>query len=138
MATIDAFQHWLYTDPAAADRNRRDTEWLRLSEHFNPGIDWSGLKRERVAQWHQQPHLFTVPFYFIEYAIAQIGALHIWQRSFSDREGALRDFRAALALGNTRTLPELFAVAGVPFRFDTDALTEVVTLIETELAALDA
>lgn len=138
IATIDAFQHWIYTDPAGADRDSRDEEWLKISDRFNAGVDWSGLQPERVAQWYQQIHIFTLPFYFIEYAIAQIGALQIWQRSLVDREGAVRDYRRALALGNTRQLPELFATAGARFAFDRDTLGELVRTVEDELEQLEA
>jgi oligoendopeptidase F len=137
IAAVDAFQHWIYTDPAGADRDRRDEEWLKISERFNAGIDWSGLQPERLAQWYQQIHIFTLPFYFIEYAIAQIGALQIWQRSLVDRETAVRDYRRALALGNTRPLPELFATAGARFAFDRATLGEIVRTVEAELARLE-
>jgi oligoendopeptidase F len=137
IATIDAFQHWIYTDPEGCDRDARDEKWREISDRFNTGVDWSGLEPERMAQWYQQIHIFTVPFYFIEYAIAQIGALQIWQRSLIDREGAVRDYRRALALGNTRPLPELFAAAGARFAFDRATLGELVRTIEDELDRLD-
>ena len=81
-------------------------------------------------------HIFLVPFYYIEYGIAQLGALGVWKNSKSDRAQALADYKRALALGGSRPLPELFAAANISFRFDTEAFKPLVELIQTELAAL--
>ena len=137
VATVDAFQQWLYTDPAAADRDARDAKWLETWARFDPGIDWSGLEPERTARWHKQLHIFLYPFYYIEYAIAQLGALQVWRNSLHDHAKAVADYRAALALGGSRPLPELFAAAGARLIFDADGMGELVTLIEGELAALE-
>ncbi len=133
VATVDAFQHWLYTDKAAADRDARDAKWLTIWERFNPGVDWSGLDTERIARWYKQLHLFLYPFYYIEYAIAQLGALQVWRNSLTDQTKATADYRAALALGGSRPLPELFDRAGARLIFDAEGMAELVTLIETEL-----
>jgi oligoendopeptidase F len=133
VATVDAFQHWLYTDKAAADRDARDAKWLTIWERFNPGVDWSGLDTERIARWYKQLHLFLYPFYYIEYAIAQLGALQVWRNSLTDQTKATADYRAALALGGSRPLPELFDRAGARLIFDAQGMAELVTLIETEL-----
>jgi oligoendopeptidase F len=138
IASIDAFQHWLYTDADAADRDARDEAWVRISERFNAGIDWTGFEAEQRIQWYQQILIFTAPLYMMEYAIAQIGALQIWQRSLIDREASIRDYRQAMALGNTRPLPELFEAAGATFRFDAETLGALVAVIEAELARLEA
>ncbi|CAN5326546.1 M3 family oligoendopeptidase [soil metagenome] len=137
IASIDAFQHWLYTDSDAADREARDEAWVRISERFNGGIDWAGFEAEQRIQWYQQILIFTAPLYMMEYAIAQIGALQIWQRSLIDREAAIRDYRRAMALGNTRSLPELFETAGAKFRFDAEKLGELVEVVEAELERLE-
>ncbi len=135
--TIDAFQHWLYTDPAATDRDARDEKIVELWERFEPGLDWSGLDDERAARWHRQLHIFLYPFYYIEYAIAQLGALQVWRNSLHDEAKAIASYRDALVLGGTRPLPELYAAAGARLIFDVEGMAELVALIETELAALE-
>ncbi|VAW30851.1 Oligoendopeptidase F [hydrothermal vent metagenome] len=131
MAVVDAFQHWVYTNPqAAADANQCDAAWEKLWLRFIPDVNWTGYQEVRKTGWHRKPHIFTVPFYYIEYGMAQIGALQVWRNSLSNRSQALANYRQALSLGGTKTLPELFAAAGAEFRFDAALLTELVTLIE--------
>jgi oligoendopeptidase F len=137
ISTVDAFQHWLYTDPGAADRDARDARFVELWERFEPGLDWTGLDTERTARWYRQLHIFLYPFYYIEYAIAQLGALQVWRNSLRDEAGAIADYRAALALGGTRPLPDLYAAAGARLVFDAAGMAELVGLIETELSALE-
>jgi oligoendopeptidase F len=138
VATVDAFQQWLYTDPSARDRDARDAKWIETWARFDAGVDWSGLEPERTARWHKQLHIFLYPFYYIEYAIAQLGALQVWRNSLHDQAKATADYRAALALGGSRPLPELFGTAGARLIFDADGMAELVTLIEGELTALEA
>ena len=138
VATVDAFQQWLYTDPAAADRDARDAKWLETWARFDPGVDWDGLTPERTARWHKQLHIFLYPFYYIEYAIAQLGALQVWRNALQDQEKAVADYRAALALGGSRPLPDLFGRAGARLIFDADGVAELVSLIEDQIATLDA
>jgi oligoendopeptidase F len=137
-ATIDAFQHWIYTDPGGADPDARDTAWLDLRRRFEQGIDYAGLQPEWTARWYQQLHIFEVPFYYIEYGIAQLGALQIWRKAMSGQAAALADYRHALGLGSTRPLPELFEAAGVKLAFDSATIGELVELVETELHKLYA
>ena len=137
VATIDAYQHWLYTDPAAVDRDARDAQWLKTWERFNPGVDWSGLQPERTARWYKQLHVFLYPFYYIEYAIAQLGALQVWRNSLHDQAQATADYRAALALGGSAPLPELFGRAGARLIFDTAGMQELVDLIQSEIAQFE-
>ena len=137
-ASVDAFQHWMYLDPAGRDADARDRKWLDLRRRFEGGgVDWSGLDRERIARWYQQPHFFGSPFYYIEYGIAQLGALQVWRNSLKDPKGAVDLYRRALALGATRSLPELFKAAGARLIFDSEGMHELVTLVEEELAKLD-
>jgi oligoendopeptidase F len=135
MATIDGFQHWLYTHPGhtAAERT---AHWLSLLDQFGGGVDWSGLEEARAAGWQRQLHLFHVPFYYIEYGIAQLGALQVWLNSKKDARRALADYRAALALGGTRPLPELFAAAGIRFDFTSRTLKPLMAAMGEELARL--
>ena len=113
VATIDAFQHEIYRNPNL-DRDGRTALWLDLDQRFGVPCDWSGLEDIRKMQWQRQLHLFEVPFYYIEYGIAQLGALQLWQRSTSDHAGALNDYKSALRLGGSKPLPELFAAAASP------------------------
>ena len=135
-ATIDAFQHWIYTDPEGGDADARDAAWLDLRRRFEQGIEYSGLHPEWTARWYQQLHIFEVPFYYIEYGIAQLGALQIWRNAMHDQAAALAAYRHALGLGSTRPLPELFEAAGVKLAFDTATIGELVELVETELQKL--
>jgi oligoendopeptidase F len=138
MAVVDAFQHWVYTHPeAAADSVNCDATWGVLWDRFMPGIDWSGFKEARMSGWHRKLHIFTVPFYYIEYGMAQVGALQVWRNSLSDQTGALAAYRHALSLGGTKTLPDLFAAAGAEFRFDTDMLSQLVALVENTIEKLE-
>jgi oligoendopeptidase F len=138
VASIDAFQHWVYTDPAGADPDARDAAWLRIRARFERGVDWSGLAAERTARWYRQLHVFLYPFYYIEYGIAQLGALQVWRNSVRDPAEATRRYREALALGATRSLPALYEAAGVRLAFDAATIGELVALVEDELARLRA
>jgi oligoendopeptidase F len=137
-ASVDAFQHWIYLDRDGRDSGARDRKWLELRRRFEgPSVDWNGLDAERIARWYQQPHFFSSPFYYIEYGIAQLGALQVWRNSVRDRGEAVRKYREALALGATRPLPELFKAAGARLIFDSDGMGELISLVEQELALLD-
>ena len=134
-ASVDAFQQWMYLHDEGRDADARDAKWLELRRRFEgDAIDWSGLDRERIARWYQQPHFFGYPFYYIEYGIAQLGALQIWRNSLRDGNEAVRKYREALALGATRPLPELFQAAGARLIFDSDGMRELVSTVEEELA----
>jgi oligoendopeptidase F len=136
-ASVDAFQHWIYLDKAGRDRDARDARWLELRSRFEGnGVDWSGLDRERIARWYQQPHFFSSPFYYIEYGIAQLGALQVWRNSLKDPKEAVRNYRAALALGATQPLPELFRAAGARLIFDSAGMSELIGVVEEEIAKL--
>ena len=137
IASVDAFQHWIYTSGDGADADARDAAWLNIRNRFDTGIDWSGLEAERIARWYFQLHIFLYPFYYIEYGIAQLGALQIWRNALSDPASALAAYREALSLGATRSLPELFEAAGARLVFDSDAMGELVTLVEHQLAELE-
>jgi oligoendopeptidase F len=136
-ASVDAFQHWIYTDSAGSDGDARDQKWLELRRRFESDtVDWTGLDRERIARWYQQPHFFANPFYYIEYGIAQLGALQVWRNSLSDSLNAARSYRAALALGATERLPDLYATAGARLIFDAKGMKELADLVEERLAGL--
>lgn len=131
IATIDQFQHWVYTHPGHSREERR-AAWLDGKRRFGGADDWSGHEEAMACQWQRQGHLFGSPFYYIEYAIAQIGALQVWQNARRDRRDALRMYREALTLGWTRPLPELFRAAGLRFGFDASILGPLVEAIRKE------
>ena len=136
-ASVDAFQQWAYTDDAGHDRDARERKWLELRARFEgDAVDWSGLDRERIARWYQQPHFFSSPFYYIEYGIAQLAALQVWRNSRRNHREAVRMYRSALALGATRPLPELFAEAGAELVFDAKTMAAIIDDAEEELAKL--
>lgn len=138
IASVDAFQHWIYADPAGADAAARDARWLALRARFEPGVDWSDLESERVARWYRQLHIFLYPFYYIEYGIAQLGALQVWLQSRRDRREAVASYRRFLALGATRSLPELYAAAGARLVFEPAGMVPLVAAVEEEIVALRA
>ena len=126
VATVDAFQHWMYENPAHTPEERRHA-WERIHTEFGGGVvDWTGLEEERSRLWHRQLHIFEVPFYYIEYGIAQLGALQIWRQSRRDPAAALANYKKALALGGSRPLPELFAAAGIKFDFSREIIGPLV------------
>jgi oligoendopeptidase F len=133
MATIDSFQHWLYLHPNHTPEERT-TEWRRLLSRFGGDVDWTGLESIRDCSWQMQLHLFHAPFYYIEYGIAQVGALQLWMKAKEDPHRALANYRAALGLGGTRSLPELFAAAGIRFDFSEKTLRPLMAAVEQELA----
>ena len=134
MAVVDAFQHWVYAEaPEDVTAAQIDACWEGLWERFLPGVDWSGLEVERRTGWHRKIHIFELPFYYVEYGLAQIGALQVWRNSLRDPAGALRAYREALALGNTRPVPELFAAAGCRLAWDDDTVCEVAALVAAHL-----
>jgi oligoendopeptidase F len=138
IASVDAFQTWIYTSDQGGDSAARDEMWLRLRRRFERGVDWSGLDQERVARWYRQLHIFMYPFYYIEYGIAQLGALQVWRNSLADPVAAVARYREALALGAVRRLPEIYRTAGARLTFDADAIGELVALVETRIEQLRA
>ena len=135
MATIDAFQHWLYENPDHT-RDQRTEFWLSLIERFGSLVDYTGFETAREAMWHRQLHLFEVPFYYVEYGIAQIGAMQLWRNARADRAQALGQYRAALALGGSKPLPKLWEAAGLNFDFTEATLRPLIEMVEAELAVL--
>ncbi len=138
IASVDAFQAWIYTDPLGADREARDRKWLSLRAEFERGVDWSGLEQERVSRWYKQLHIFELPFYYIEYGIAQLGALQVFRNAVRNPREAVANYKRFLALGGTRSLPELYEAAGVKLVFDAETMAELVAFTEERIAALRA
>jgi len=138
IATIDAFQHWVYSNPGHT-RGQRAACWRELDARFGGGASWRGLEQHRDISWQKQLHLFSHPFYYIEYGIAQLGALQLWLHSTEQGEAsALERYKRALALGGSRPLPELFAAAGLRFDFGPEALGALAARVHAELRSLPA
>lgn len=136
IASVDAFQAWIYKNPEGADAAARDAKWLELRARFERGVDWSGLDNERVARWYRQLHIFELPFYYIEYGIAQLGALQVFRNAVRDGGEAVAAYKRFLARGGTRSLPELYAEAGVKLVFDAGTMLELVIFVEERIDAL--
>jgi len=134
MAVVDAFQHWVYENPGnAQDPVECDTKWKHIWNRFMGWIDWTGLEDELATGWQRKLHIHTVPFYYVEYGLAQLGALQVWERSRVDRSGALDGYLKALSMGGTVSLPELYHAAGAEFTFGRGALERAVSLVESAM-----
>jgi oligoendopeptidase F len=137
MAVVDAFQHWVYENPqAGSDPQNCDAKWAELWQRYIPVVDWSGLEEERNTGWHRKLHIHQVPFYYVEYGLAQLGAVQIFANALQDQAKAVASYRKALALGGTVSLPELFATAGGRFGFDADTVQKAVTVMENTVETL--
>ncbi len=133
--TVDAFQQWIYSNPDHTP-DERDEKFAEIFARFEGGIDWSGLERERRIRWLLQPHIFTNPFYYIEYGIAQLGALAIYRNYRLDREKAVADYKRFLSMGYSRPLDELYGAAGIKFDFSESYISELVDFVEGEIERL--
>lgn len=133
IAQIDAFQHWIYLNPGHT-HDERNAHWLHLDARFGSPIDWSGLDEARAWLWQRQLHLFVHPFYYIEYGIAQLGALGLWLHSLEKGQAAaLERYKRSMALGGSRPLPELFDAAGLPFDFGDATIARLMAAVDREM-----
>ena len=137
MATIDAFQYWVYANPNHS-REERAERWLELAELFGPKVDMSGVEEIHKVSWQRQGHLFGVPFYYVEYGIAQLGALQMWKYHRRDTEDALTRYKAGLSLGYTRGLTELFEASGLELSFSESYVGSLIGEIDDALAEIPA
>jgi oligoendopeptidase F len=139
MAIVVAFQHWIYSNhETATDPEACDAKWLELWNKYMVGIDISDIEDFVKNRWRRQLHIFRVPFYYIEYGVAQLGAVQVWARALENPQVALSDYRKALKLGGTVTLPQLYEASGVKLAFDAETLGEAVALLKSTLDKLDA
>jgi oligoendopeptidase F len=132
MATVDAFQIWIYGNPGHSPE-ARTAFWLKLMDRFGDAVDWTGYEDVRAHLWHRQLHIFLNPFYYVEYGIAQLGALQVWANSRKDKAKALNAYKRGLALGGSRPLPELFQAADCRLAFDAGTIKPLVELVRREL-----
>jgi oligoendopeptidase F len=133
IATIDKFQHWVYEHPQHTVEERT-ASWINILNDFSTAsVDWKGWEDYRAISWQRQLHLFEVPFYYIEYGIAQLGAIAMWKQYKENKQQALDNYVKALSLGSTRTLPELYKAAGIKFDFSPDYVKELATFVQQEI-----
>ena len=135
IAQIDAFQHWVYLHPGHSSAERTKA-WLDLDARFGGSLDWSGIEGSRAHMWQRQLHLFGMPFYYIEYGIAQLGSLQLWLASKKSEKDALAAYKRALTLGGSKPLPELFAAAGLRFDFGPATVQSLMDAVGAELDRL--
>ncbi|HWG85992.1 MAG TPA: M3 family oligoendopeptidase [Deinococcales bacterium] len=135
MAVVDAFQHWVYAEaPEDVAADDLDAKWGELWSRFMPDADWTGLEDSRVTGWQRKLHIFQIPFYYIEYGLAQTGAWQVWRNALADGPRALSAYRDALALGYTRPITALYEAAGARLAFDREHVGSLARFINSQLA----
>lgn len=135
VACIDSFQHWIYTHPSHSREERR-LAWQNIySTYSGSEIDWQGQEEARDYLWHKQLHLFEVPFYYIEYGFAQLGAVAVWKNYLSQGTAAIENYKQALALGYTRTIGDIYLAAGIRFDFSTTNISELMQLVSSKMSS---
>ncbi|MDQ6756087.1 MAG: M3 family oligoendopeptidase [Bacteroidota bacterium] len=133
IAIIDKFQHWIYEKPDHSV-DERNNKWIDILNEFSDDvINYNGLEKYRENAWQRQLHLFEVPFYYIEYGIAQLGAIGMWMQYKKNPEGALDNYMNALSLGGTKTLPQLYEVAGLQFDFSPENIKTLMDFVNEEM-----
>jgi oligoendopeptidase F len=136
VATIDKFQHWLYENPEHAVEERVNN-WTNIFDEFSDNVtDWQDLELNKSYLWQRQLHLYEVPFYYIEYGMAQLGAIAVWKNFKKDNKKGLEGYMKALKLGYTATIPEIYEAAGIKFDFSREYIKELMTFVKAELASL--
>jgi oligoendopeptidase F len=137
VATIDEFQHWIYENPAHSVEERQN-QWEKISKDYGTGlVDWTGYEEFKSRSWQRQLHLFEVPFYYIEYGIAQLGALAIWKNSKTDLPTTIQNYKNALKLGYTKQIPEIYQIAGIEFNFSERYIQDLAQFLKKELENLN-
>jgi oligoendopeptidase F len=133
VAIIDKFQHWIYENPSHTEQQRID-QWLEIYRSFSDNItDWRGLEKYREVLWQKQLHLYEVPFYYIEYGFAQLGAIALWKRYKENPEVGLAGYLAALKLGFTQPIPEIYKAAGISFNFSKEYIKSLMQFVREEM-----
>ena len=133
--SVDAFQHWVYTHPEH-DVDQRRAAFLDIYNRFFPDVDWSGVEGYKQLRWMQQLHIFEVPFYYIEYGMAQLGALSVYMNYREDKDKALKAYQSFLELGYSKPVSELYQAAGIEFDFSEQRLSKLVDFVKRELDSL--
>jgi oligoendopeptidase F len=133
IATVDQFQHWLYENPSHSLEDRAG-KWVEIFNRFQDSVtDWKGLEKYQRFSWQKQLHIYEVPFYYIEYGMAQLGAISVWRNYKKDPKKGLEQYRAALSLGYTRDIKALYAAAGIRFDFSKEYIADLMEFVKSEL-----
>ncbi len=136
IALVDKFQHWLYTNPKHTAAEREEA-WRDFQSDFESNVvNYNGLEEYRASSWLQQLHIFEVPFYYIEYGMAQLGAIAVWRNYKHNPQKALEQYEAALSLGYTKTIPQIYETAGIEFNFSLEYVEELGAFVTDELHQL--
>lgn len=136
VATIDKYQHWLYEHPTHSLEERRQN-WNRIFDQFaDTATDWSDLQDAKDYLWQKQLHLYEVPFYYIEYGMAQLGAIAVWRNYRQDKQKGLEGYMNALKLGYMKSIPEVYAAANIKFDFSRGYIKELMDFVKKELDAI--
>lgn len=131
VCVIDGFQHWLYKNPEHSVAERQ-AKFRELLNDYQPWIDWSGYEDVQSNRWQTQMHIFDYPLYYIEYGIAQLGAIGVWKNFIENRERGLKLYKEALGLGHTKPLPKLYEAAGIPFDLSPARIKELADFVWSE------
>lgn len=137
MALVDEFQHWAYSTPAGMEPAACDAKWQELTREYMPTINWDGLEQYCQTGWHRKRHIHQYPFYYIEYGIALLGAVQVYQNSCTNYRAAVSAYRNALRAGGTKSLPELFKLAGADLAFDANLVGRLTALCENTISLLE-
>jgi len=136
VATVDKFQHWMYENPEHTPAQRTE-KWVEIYSDFTDNVmDWSGLETFRKYLWQRQLHIYEVPFYYIEYGIAQLGAIGVWKNYRENPRAGLKGYLDALKLGYTAPITEIYRAANIPFDFSQEHITELINFVKAELERL--
>lgn len=137
IAIVDKFQHWLYENPTHTIAER-ESQWMKILDEFKSedGPDWSGLEHIRKCTWQKQLHIFEVPFYYIEYGFAQLGAIAMWKQYKENPQKALEHYEAFMKLGYTKSIPEIYEAAGIQFSFSYEYVKELADFVYNEIKCL--
>uniref|UniRef100_UPI00058E1766 M3 family metallopeptidase n=1 Tax=Clostridium polynesiense TaxID=1325933 RepID=UPI00058E1766 len=134
---VDKFQMWIYTNPEAYSDARNDKFAEIASEFSEAFVNWRGYEQELKHMWKKQLHIFEVPFYYIEYAIAQLGAVQLWRNYKNNPEKAVEKYKEALSLGSSKSLPELYETMGIKFDFSENTIKELMDFVWNEIEELN-
>lgn len=136
VATVDKFQHWMYENPGHTAEERKD-KWVDIYSQFSDNVtDWSQLEKFRSSLWQRQLHIYEVPFYYIEYGFAQLGAIGVWKNYKENKEKGLSGYLNALKLGYTATIGEIYNEAGISFDFSSENINTLMNFVRKELEQL--
>ncbi len=134
IATVDAFQHWIYENPNHTQEERKAV-WIFQQERFSSGlVNYQGFEEAKDFAWHKQLHIFEVPFYYIEYGFAQLGAIGIWKNYHANKSKALEEYKSFMQLGYTKSIPKIYENAGVKFEFSSDYIKQLMDFVHEQWA----